>query len=163
MVYTVVSEDFEFVSEQEWVSVPVLKELLAHMDGIKFAIEANRQAALEYFAGLRKTAPFSFDTRFPEHGTFVNLNSLDWPNKIRQMMAALQFKEPNTREGVRRNTNGQGSTQQQLPVDDVKDNIPNDVLLSFMTAIQSVRVQIGRREGVYNRAKFERDFSCTWA
>lgn len=155
----------QLFADSEWISVRNLRAVLRHMDSIKFALETNRQAALEFFAGYRTDAPFSHVKRFPAYEGYVRLSEGDWPVKIRQMVTALQFKMPTERKETVQVPTGrerQQPQQQQQPQDEPRDYIPNDVLLSFTTSIQSMRAQIGRGEGVYDRESLEHELKLEW-
>jgi len=165
------------LSDQEWMSVANARKLLKHMDRVKIALSSSRQAAIDYYSGLEKEAPFAHDVRFPAHQSWVAMDSGDWPTKVRQMLAALNFKElDQTRAGKER---VEHATRAQLkplnpgpvgnvgaadsqPVDEPRDSIPNDVLLSFVSAIQNMRLQIGVGEGVWTRRSFEDDLGLEW-
>lgn len=161
-------------ADQEWISVPNVRALLKHMDSVKLAVGQSRQAALDYFAGMEKEAPFRHNAQFPNYITYVAIDQGDWPNKIRQMITALNFKDlSQTREGKERvdvatrrgnGGNGQGPANQpeQPAAEEPKDVVPNDVLLSFTTAIQNMRGQLGRREGTWTRTTMEAELTINW-
>lgn len=163
---------------EEWMSLDTFREFITHMEGVKIALSAQRQAALDYYSGLQKDAPFSHDRRMPRYGSYVRLYSGDWPSKIAQMLAALNFKElDQTRAGkerVEQGTRAQlkpstpgpvtnvGAADSQV-VDEPRDSIPNDVLLSYVKSIQNMKLEVSRREGVYGRTKLEDELRITWA
>jgi hypothetical protein len=151
----------------EWISTDHLTEILSHMDGIKFAIESNRQAALEFWAGYRKTPPFAHDVQFPEWDCYVRLSEGDWPQKVQQLLTALQYKEEKrVQQTASTSQGGSGRDRDRSPVQseepEIKDRIPNDVLLSFTTAVRSMRYQIGKQEGVYDRDKLHTNLRLAW-
>lgn len=156
------NERASYFADSEWISTSAMREILAHMDSVKFALESNRQAALEFFAGYDRAAPFAHDVQFPQWVSYIRLDEGDWPVKIRQLITALQYKEPTRVRATPAQPPVRGAQPEQ-PEPDIKDQIPNDVLLSFTTALQSIRTQIGRGEGLYNRGKLERELRLTWA
>lgn len=169
MPYNDWNERAHFASESEWLSTESLREYLVFLDGTKFALATARQAAIDHFAKLPRETPVKRDKQFPEWVAYIHIDGGDWPNKIRQLITALNYKEPSaTKEGKQQQTPGKstggGLKNEETKLDntEVKDNIPDDVLLSFTTAIQTMRNQLARGDSVFIRSKFERQFSVNW-
>jgi len=148
----------QMYSEMEWVPLRKMKLLLNHLDGCKIAIQSSRIAALDFMSKIDKDSPFERTRRFPEYDTWIALDQGDWPNKFRQIMSALNYKD--TAQAI------QGKGFGTKPTDPSKEEqfnqVPNDVLLSFTTGIQSIRNQIGRREYLFTRDILENELSIVW-
>jgi len=171
------NERADGAAEEEWISMAKFREILSHMDAVKLAISQSRQQAIDYFSGIDKSAPFTVTDRFPQYGSYVRVQSGDWPAKISQLLTSLNFKElDQTRAGkerVEQGTRAQmkmtktvasdiGAADPSVVADEPRDAVPNDVLLSFTSAIKNMRMQLGKREGVYNITKFERELNLGW-
>jgi len=172
MVYTGWSSRVQAASDGEWVSLRKLRDVLKFLDAVKLAINASRQSAIDYLANLEKEAPFAVSKKFPEYETWVYLDSGDWPNKFSQIVTALNFKElSQTREGKERHSvktrggrdnGGNGNDPHEAPEEEPREAVPNDVLLSFTSAIKNIRLQIGRREGLFDDMLFRQEYRVTW-
>lgn len=155
------------------MSLRKLRGVLKFLDAVKLAVNASRQSAIDYLANLEKEAPFDVNRKFPGYETWVYLDSGDWPNKFSQIVTALNFKElSQTREGKERHSvktrggrdNGPGGNNDphEAPEEEPREAVPNDVLLSFTSAIKNIRLQIGRREGLFDDVLFSQEYRVNW-
>lgn len=168
MVYTKYETALEW-ENQEWVSGADMRKFLATADGTKVALEAARQALLEYWANMTKEPPFSHVDRFPPFVAYIAINQGDWPNKIEQMMSALNFKDQaQARDGKdRRGQEAKPAASKQQEgandiVDDPRSQIPNDVLKAFTSSVRRMRDQIGRADKMYTQRTFEAATHVKW-
>jgi len=156
-----------------WISATVLKTALMHMASVNISVAKARQDGLAYWTGLNFETPFSEDRRFPRKG-YVCLDKLDYPDKEGQMHTSLSFKELNqTREGkdrlevgtrvqLRGKANEENPTEEAKGRDEPTSAIPNDVILSYRSAIANMQKELGKADALYAVWKFEEEFYLTW-
>lgn len=164
-------------ASQEFVSSKTMIELVRHLAGVKIAVEAARNQALDFIKGIKYATPVGKKMRFDEEGVFVAMDSGDWPAKIAQVLAALNFKGLNqTREGKERvevgtrvqmkrptSSNSEATLDEQQNETGESSAIPNDVIISFETAVKNMRLQLAMGEQVWTREKFEEEYGVRWA
>lgn len=171
MSYTDWTPRADRAAELQWIKGRDLSNFrkLALQNG--FSTVAGRRATLDAWSKLETSAPFDVDKQFPAYGTYICVDAGDWPDKVMQMVGALNYKEASEQgqlrqEGQRENGNGKGkepaSPQAPEAASPLGQNVHDKNQLAFFQALKRMADQQFRGDNAYSRHDFEVAYELTW-
>lgn len=156
----------------QWVKKDDMKGFISQAQGTAFSTVAGRTALLAKWGSLRNGEPFSRVRQWPQDEVYININSGDWPSKIRQMASSLNYKQADEQGMVKEETgappSGEGSRSPvRLQPEEPKKPLLgqdafNKALLGFEHAIEEMGKELGKGDGVCGRLGFEWEYELEW-
>lgn len=173
------NSDAQRYADMEWAGVREITQVLRGMLRNGFNTQAARSDNLKLWNGLDMSTPVAHDIHFTPHKSFVCLDRGDWPIKIGQLTAALNYKGTaasddamappgtETSSAIRARALAPPTTPNPAgaaaPADVRGYAKYDDALNAFTWAINNMRSEIGSGDYVYTRETFEAKFGLTWA
>lgn len=147
MSYAPYPESLEILEIMPWYNARELMRAIVSIRKINYSIVEARQQAIEILGNLETNCPVSRNNRFPEREFYLIEGNGDWARKFQQLRSSLVYKSYDKDEKVKapREVSSQDDSQQ-----------------AFYNATTNILDQIKRRDGVFNRASFERLHGLTW-
>jgi len=165
-------------SKGQWINSTDLTNFLVLAQSNPFVYQNSRISTLDAWGKIPRKAPFGKDQKFPEWETYVYIDGGDWPDKISQLISALNYRsvteqgelvdERNTTQQTPQKDNGRNGSggNGKEPVaregdghSKVGQNEMNKAELGYFTAIRRMMNQHYRGDDVYDKDTFESTFT----
>lgn len=176
------------MEDHQFARTRSLNELCDYLDGVKFALQSERTKGIEIATKLNKVYGgdlFHQDKQFPAGQSYIDLHSNDWPDKLDQIITALNYKPPenafivgNTSDNKNFHSQATAGRAAVATINSSKSDASDDArnvvdpserqkfekaMVSYFKGITSIRNQIGQKVGIFNRRHFENHFSLKWS